>query len=414
MKSHRSSSSGGKQQFLLSEVVLVDNIPTSNPFSFFVLSNSTHSILLLLHNCSQSNHMAYSHKKGADPSVITLLKKEKSTSHDMAYMYWNAGQCNLVRELLFPSRSTLPNLVRERHDTPGAPDFHAVRERLKVVLDQAGTIVHEQLALARDNVGRRKGQVMWSIDNVSKEEQLIGSQLESLAELHKQLAMKKATLEEDHTADEGAIVVDIQTTPAPLGANTCEKTLEIATIEKAQASSGDMSLSLASQFLEPTGEVEILGTNKEEEVEAMPTREMSHLFDAAHVEEASSPTYPSRIEHVPEVVEPSMDLVEIHTMDLHGDPEVQSVLPASLPPVQDPPGSTRFDTSPLVQYESSLSETNDDEHFEVVHSIATVDTTMLLSTQKGKRSKRKIAPSLGSLPGCIPGGNIQEWLLELH
>eukprot|EP01018_Ginkgo_biloba_P004184 Gb_29388 [translate_table: standard] len=226
-------------------------------------------------------------------------------------------------------------------------------------------MVQEQLASSRDNVDGLKGKMMQSIDKASKEEQLSGPQLARLIELHKHLATKKVNLDKDYKELSSVTSVEQQTT---------------------------------KRFLVPPmnqPEEKLLGSTRKE-AEAGPTWETSRLLDTTHMEKSSSATLPSPIEHLPEAIELPVSFEEICIVDPQGDPKVQVVTPSLVPLMQAPLSAIGSDTSPLVQYESSPSEANEAECFEVVPPTATTDTTTSSSTLKRKRSKKKDAPPLGS------------------
>eukprot|EP01018_Ginkgo_biloba_P001140 Gb_32345 [translate_table: standard] len=213
--------------------------------------------------------------------------------------------------------------------------------RLKAIPAQPITIVQKQLASARDNVNKLKGQMMQSIDKASKEEQLPGPQLAKLIELHKYLGlcspmsslmslsqkMSQIKMKLDHTTDKEGVAIMTETSPNPPGEDIGEQVLGTIATEEVCSSS------LTKLVLAPPmgqSKEQLLGPAKEE-AEAGPTQETLHPSEATHVEEASL-------------------------------------------------------------YESSPSEANEAKCFKVVPPTATVATATSSSTPKGKRSKSKVAP----------------------
>eukprot|EP01018_Ginkgo_biloba_P037461 Gb_34792 [translate_table: standard] len=119
----------------------------------------------------------------------TLLSEEQSTL-DVKIQSDLCPHIHLLRQKALAAKETPP--------LPPEVQTKLAHLEVEATPTQLVSTIQEQLALARNNVDKLKGQVMRSVDNVSKEERLRMSQLARLVELYKQRATKKETLEEGY------------------------------------------------------------------------------------------------------------------------------------------------------------------------------------------------------------------------
>eukprot|EP01018_Ginkgo_biloba_P028396 Gb_19329 [translate_table: standard] len=194
--------------------------------------------------------------------------------------------------------------------------------------------------------------------------------------------MSQVKMKLDHIANEETMLVASHISPIPLDTDTVKEPRTDKEKVRIVSSSED-ELVLAPPMDQP--EEQLLGSTRKE-VEARKTLHTLHLPSATDVEVFSSPMHPSPMEHLLEAVKSSMNLEKRSNMDPQGDLKNPVANSSLMPSTPAPPGPIGFNASPLVQYESSPSRTNDVEHFEIVPSIAFMDTTASSSTPKGTRN----------------------------